>query len=166
MDHPDPDDHELREARLDGPIEWWSGYRVSCGCGATGRWRLRVQQRPWTVGEQAWAVCPHDHHVNHPLIYPAMVHAVLRQVAAGGSTERLLDVVPDWMPHRHDVTGAGDHSDDVPVSTYWPWTHPHAGAWIGLAHPGLLAAYGEGLLPSAAEHYDEGGGHGPAGRLR
>lgn len=83
MDHPRPlePEHLIYEFRCD-EIRW-NSYLLTCpDCRSDHGWVLRVQQEPWTRGEDAWAVCPLGHKVFHPLIYPEMVHALLAWAAS------------------------------------------------------------------------------------
>jgi hypothetical protein len=99
----------------------WNSYLLTCPeCGSDHGWTLRVQQEPWTSGEDAWALCPLGHRVFHPLVYPKMVHALITWAAASeqdrpgsvGDSEALKAI--GWHPHYRDCYMPEDVAADEP----------------------------------------------------
>lgn len=92
------DERWHKEKVIPGAVTW-HGYTISCDrCGSQGPWTLRVQSID-TYGLDTWLICPDEHNVWHPLIYPDVA---LRLLAAPDVTATLdaLDRGPeaDWYP--------------------------------------------------------------------
>jgi hypothetical protein len=123
---PLPPEHLIYEFRCD-EIRWRS-YLLACpDCGSDRGWVLRVQQEPWTSGEDAWALCPLGHRVFHPLVYPQMVHALITWAAAPepdrprapGEALRAIG----WHPHYRD-----DYMPEE-LATGWPSAYLRFRSW-------------------------------------
>jgi hypothetical protein len=91
----------------------------------------------------AWALCrQQQHRVQHPLIYPRMVHALIGAHNAGRDiTDALREV--DWHPHAEQWLQVSDQAptDQLPVVYYESWHTARTGPYGWERHwPGLVAS--------------------------
>ncbi|QWF85611.1 hypothetical protein HUW46_09066 [Amycolatopsis sp. CA-230715] len=106
----------------------WYGTTIACReCGSDKRWTLTVEQPADAAGELSWLDCEAGHRAQHPLIYPEIVHRVLRWTAAPADhTEHHLRPLADWAPRWTTVTSAPDQG---PTRVYRDWTEPGPVDW-------------------------------------
>jgi hypothetical protein len=84
-------------------------------------------------GEVAWLDCEHGHRARHPLIYPDIVHRVVRSTADPKIPVReLYEWTPQWISLR-SVPG------QQPVPVYHDWTESSPVQW-SREWPALVAA--------------------------
>lgn len=118
---------------VDEPLVW-DGHTVTCPeCGVVGPWRLRLRRTRWITGPAARGICPTGHVIAHPLIYPAMITALIARDRAPAHLRLPVPTeldVAEWRPHHESWPNPDPASDEPTAVDYTP---------VPLTGPGLAA---------------------------
>ncbi|WP_433513807.1 hypothetical protein ACQP2T_61385 [Nonomuraea sp. CA-143628] len=141
---PLPVENLVYEVHVAGELVW-CGYTLTCPeCSSQAGWSLHVQQPLWTRGEMAWALCPLEHRLNHPLIYPEVVHLLLDWSCDDPLTRPLLEDALSslpWVPHVTHWRIA-DYSEELHSVMHIAWDKVgggHRNFW-DMKYPELVEA--------------------------